>query len=233
MTPPQARQRATQERSLRTVEDIREAAGEIFDKCGYAGASLKMILEQTGGRVTKGGLYHHYESKEALAQDILKIQVPMSVLPAQSMKLQELVDTSYFYVHLLLTSPIARAGARLAMDGSLPPGIDPADIFRAWSAHAATLLRQAAERGETRPNLDVEAIGEILVGAYSGIQQTSKAFDDRKELPRRISLFWRLILPGITTPDLLPRIHFSPDRLGMLFPPSSSKSPGKRGTDDS
>ncbi|WP_274036385.1 ScbR family autoregulator-binding transcription factor [Streptomyces sp. MMBL 11-1] len=227
MTPPHARQRAPQERSLRTVQDIREAAGEIFDECGYTGATLKMILERTGGRVTKGGLYHHYASKEALAKDILKIQVPMSVLPPQPMKLQELVDTSYFYVHLLLTSPLARAGARLAMDASLPPSIDPADIFRAWSAHAASLLRQAAQLGETQRGLDVEAIGEILVGAYSGIQQTSKAFDDRKELPRRISLFWQLILPGITSPGLLARIHFSPDRLGLLFPPDAPKGLAK------
>ncbi|WP_331751048.1 TetR/AcrR family transcriptional regulator (plasmid) [Streptomyces globisporus] len=228
MTPPHTRQRAPQERSLRTVEDIREAAGEIFDECGYAGATLKMILDRTGGRVTKGGLYHHFESKEALAKDILEIQVPMSVLPPQPMKLQELVDTSYFYVHLLLTSPIARAGARLAMDGSLPPGIDPADIFRTWSVHAAALLRQATELGEAQRDLDVEAIGEILVGAYSGIQQTSKAFDGRKELPRRIALFWQLILPGISVPGLVQRIHFSPDRLGLLFPAETPKTVKKR-----
>ncbi|MFE7484956.1 ScbR family autoregulator-binding transcription factor [Streptomyces sp. NPDC057552] len=224
MTPPRARLRAIQDRSVRTREDIRRAAGEVFDECGYAGAKLSVILDRTEGQVTKGGLYHHYDSKEAIARDILEVQVPMSTLQPQPLKLQELVDTSYFYVHLLLTSPIARAGARLALDGGLPPGIDPSEIFRSWSLHVSGLLRQAADLGETYPDLDADAIAVILVSAYSGIQQVTKTFDGRESLPRRIADLWQLVLPGIAIPGLLQRIHFSPDRLNLLFPPEGANS---------
>ncbi|MFF2226920.1 ScbR family autoregulator-binding transcription factor [Streptomyces globisporus] len=224
--PEPARRRAPQKRSLRTHEAILEAAGQVFDEHGYVGATLKMILSRTGGEVTKGGLYHHFRSKEQLAQEIMQIQVPMSTLPAQQSKIQELVDTSFFFVFLLLNNPLARAGARLSTDGGLPPSLDATGVFRAWASHAELLIRQAAELKQTLPGTEPDQISEVLVGSYVGIQLTSKAFDDRRELPRRISLFWRLILPGIAAPGLLPTIDYAPDRMDRLFPANSANEAG-------
>ncbi|MFJ1742642.1 ScbR family autoregulator-binding transcription factor [Streptomyces microflavus] len=221
---PPRKKRTTQTRSLLTQEAILEAAAAVFDENGFSGAAVSMILERSGGRVSKGALYHHFPSKEAMARKILETQVPMSTLPPQASKIQELVDTSFYFVHLLLTNPLARAGARLSTDGGLPPDLDPGMVFRDWAQHAEFLVRQAMELGEALPGIDPAEISEVLVGAYVGIQLTSHALDGRKELPRKISLFWQLTLPGIATPGLIPGIKFSPERMHYLFPPNAQTS---------
>src|SRR5215213_9806947 len=43
---------------------VRQAAG-LFNQHGFAGASMSDIMEATG--LQKGGIYRHFESKEALA----------------------------------------------------------------------------------------------------------------------------------------------------------------------
>src|SRR6478736_6507949 len=49
----------------RTREQIIESAAAVFNRKGYAGASIADVMEATGLR--KGGIYRHFESKEDLA----------------------------------------------------------------------------------------------------------------------------------------------------------------------
>ncbi|MFF3730786.1 ScbR family autoregulator-binding transcription factor [Streptomyces sp. NPDC002476] len=218
MTDSAPRRRARQERSIRTERAILEAAGEVFDQYGYAAATLSMIMERakSGEGVTKGALYHHFESKLDLARVILERQVPMSTLPPQSSKVQEAIDTSFGFVYLLQTDPLARAGARLSTDGGLPPEIDGQSTFNAWAEHGVNLLTQARDREQMLPNVTPREAAETIVGSFIGIQLTSQAIDDRESLPRRVSTLWQLILPGIAVPGLLPGLDFAPDRLSRV-----------------
>jgi AcrR family transcriptional regulator len=56
---PQARSEATRQKIL-------DAAIDLFSEVGYAAAGLGEIIERAG--TTKGHLYHHFDSKEALAR---------------------------------------------------------------------------------------------------------------------------------------------------------------------
>jgi TetR/AcrR family transcriptional regulator len=49
---------------------LRSAAAEVFARKGYAGASVREIVERTG--VTKPVLYYHFGSKEGIYQAILE-----------------------------------------------------------------------------------------------------------------------------------------------------------------
>ncbi|MFI5752933.1 ScbR family autoregulator-binding transcription factor [Streptomyces sp. NPDC051644] len=219
------RQRAQQERSVRTREAILVAAGEAFEERGYAAATLQMIMEKAG--VTKGALYHHFKSKEEMVRELLAQQVPMSTLPPQDSKIQESIDTSFFFVHLLQTHPLARAGARLSTDGGLPPEVDGRGPFMSWAEHAECLLTQARASGQMLPNVTPREAAEAIVGSFIGIQLTSKAISDREDLPRRISVLWQAILPGIAAPGLLPGLDFAPDRMARIEianPPSTEEN---------
>ncbi len=55
----------TQERAAWTREGILQAAAETFETRGYLGTSLRDIV--TRRDVSKGALYFHFQSKEALA----------------------------------------------------------------------------------------------------------------------------------------------------------------------
>jgi TetR/AcrR family transcriptional regulator, transcriptional repressor for nem operon len=52
-------------KGARTRQRIVERAAPVFNQRGYAGASMRDLVEATG--LEKGGIYNHFGSKEALA----------------------------------------------------------------------------------------------------------------------------------------------------------------------
>ena len=63
MTPSGSRERAT--KGERTRRRIVERAAALFNTRGVAGASMSDVSEAAG--LEKGGVYNHFESKDALA----------------------------------------------------------------------------------------------------------------------------------------------------------------------
>src|SRR5271157_1030211 len=59
-----------QQRSKDTVRKMLNAAIELFVKEGYHGASIADIADATG--LTKGAIYFHFKSKDALMSAILE-----------------------------------------------------------------------------------------------------------------------------------------------------------------
>lgn len=66
-----------QARAVATRAQIVLHAAEAFEKAGFAGASLGTILASAG--TTKGALYFHFRSKEALARFIIAEQHRISI----------------------------------------------------------------------------------------------------------------------------------------------------------
>ncbi|WP_406450732.1 hypothetical protein OH768_05860 [Streptomyces sp. NBC_01622] len=71
------------------------------------------------------------------------------------------------------------------------------------------LLRQAEKQGELLPGTDMTEVASTLVGAFTGLQVMSQAYTNRQDLPARISALWRLQLPGLAAPGMLPRLRTS------------------------
>ncbi|MEU3186203.1 ScbR family autoregulator-binding transcription factor [Streptomyces sp. NPDC006923] len=201
---------ATQERAIRTRLAILEAAGAVFDEYGYASTTLSMVLERA--QVTKGALYFHFQSKEALAQAVLDEQVQLGSVPPQACKLQEVIDITFAVAHRLLENALLRGSVRLTVDQGAPPGVDHSGPFRQWPEHLIALMEQAREQGELLPSVQPRDTVELLVGAFAGIQLMSRALTQREDLGRRVSLLWEHILPSIAVPGLMSGIDTAPDR---------------------
>lgn len=60
----------TQERAVRTREQVLSAAAEEFAAHGYLGTTLLDVIQRTG--MTKGALYGHFSSKEELAAALIE-----------------------------------------------------------------------------------------------------------------------------------------------------------------
>jgi AcrR family transcriptional regulator len=56
------------ERALATREQLVEAATNLFSEQGYESTSIEAVLAMTG--VSRGALYHHFPSKEALLEAV-------------------------------------------------------------------------------------------------------------------------------------------------------------------
>jgi TetR/AcrR family transcriptional regulator, mexJK operon transcriptional repressor len=56
-------------RSTLTKRQILDSARQVFLLNGYAGASIDQIISQSG--VSKGSIYHHFDSKDALFRSLI------------------------------------------------------------------------------------------------------------------------------------------------------------------
>ena len=62
--PPHSDKRPHDLRSTLTKRQILDGARQVFLLNGYAGTSIDQIINQSG--VSKGSIYHHFDSKDAL-----------------------------------------------------------------------------------------------------------------------------------------------------------------------
>jgi AcrR family transcriptional regulator len=58
------------EKAEATRARLVEVAGELFGERGYEDTPIEDVLERTG--VSKGALYHHFPSKEALFEEVYR-----------------------------------------------------------------------------------------------------------------------------------------------------------------
>ncbi|MGP3949289.1 ScbR family autoregulator-binding transcription factor [Streptomyces sp. 7N604] len=200
---------AQQQRAIRTRRQIVEAAAEVFAERGYAAASISEILSRAG--VTKGSLYFHFASKEALLHGVLEGQLTGEELPARSSKLQEWVDTGMVLAHRFPRDPVLRAGSQLLIDPSLQT------LFRVgpqegWIDVTAALLAEAKKRGEVLPHVVPRQTARFVVASFNGILILSKAGSHLADLEEEVSVFYRHVLPGIAVPAVLAHLDAAPDR---------------------
>src|SRR4051794_2583916 len=170
---------ASQERAIRTRQQILAAAGAVFAERGFEGATINDIISRTG--VTRGAFYFHFTNKEELATAVLSAQVDHKAVTTQPLKLQELVDVGLVFAHRLSFDPMLQGSIRLSME----PGrhaLDRSAPFRAWIEHNRQLLTMAQEQGEVFAHVDPLEAAELLVGAFSGLQALSDVLAGRRDL---------------------------------------------------
>ena len=93
-----------QERGTRSRQTILEAAARVFDERGYDAASTNDILALSG--LTRGALYHHFPSKEAIAAALVAAQSEALVVPPQDVQLQAAIDLTMEFARRLQSDPV-------------------------------------------------------------------------------------------------------------------------------
>jgi AcrR family transcriptional regulator len=199
---------ARQERAVRTRRAVIQAAAQVFAERGYAAATIAEILDRAG--VTKGALYFHFDSKEALARGVIEAQISESHWAPRELKLQEWVDVGMVLAYQIPRDVILLAGIRLSADlqGRRMFG----SAWPAWIELSTTLLEEAKERGEVLPHVVPVETAECFLAAWIGTQMFSEAASDWSDLSERISRLFNHILPAIATPAALIRLDTAPDR---------------------
>ncbi|WP_329456500.1 ScbR family autoregulator-binding transcription factor [Streptomyces sp. NBC_01497] len=195
---------AQQERGIRSRRSILEAAAGVFGERGYDAASTNEILARAG--LTRGALYHHFPSKEAIATALVQAQGEALVVPDQPVKLQAVIDLTLRFAWRLQHDTVLRASVRLAVEQSSFSPSARTPYSQAVSV-VEDLLRQADRQGELLPGTDPAEVASTLVGAFTGLQVMSQAYSNRQDLPGRISALWRLLLSGLAAPGMLPRLR--------------------------
>ncbi|MGX2997139.1 ScbR family autoregulator-binding transcription factor [Streptomyces sp. JNUCC 64] len=198
--------RRMQERAQRTRELLLRGAAEAFDELGYAGTSITRILQRAG--VTAGAMYFHFDSKEALARAVILEQAADVRFPEEGDGLQRLVNMTRHLAVEMQHNTLLRAGVRLAVEQG-EAGFQDYAVYEWWTEQFRQRLLRARELGELLPGVDEAECAQYLVAGYTGTQLMSRISSDRADLPERIAVLWRYLLPAVAPPDVIRRIDLS------------------------
>jgi len=181
------RRRATRLRDPeRTRGRLLQAAFREVYRSGFQSAGLDAILAAAG--VTKGALYYHFGSKEALGYAVVEqIIAPNNrgqwLRPLQNSK--NPIDALIGIVQGLSVRPEAvRGGCPLI---NLAQEMSPLDagfrkrleaIFHAWQQAVASVLREGQIHGKVRRDLDPAETAGFLIAMVTGYGSLAKNAQD-------------------------------------------------------
>ncbi|MEY8014838.1 MULTISPECIES: TetR family transcriptional regulator [Mycobacterium] len=194
---------ARQVRSEATRRKILDAAIDVFGDVGYAAAAWGTIIERTG--MTKGALYHHFDSKESLASAIIDegsdtlLGAFRNVCGASSPALENMIHGTFTIANVVRLDKTARAAEQLTCALS---GFN--DAAASFCTGLVELMSAEAQRataeGDLRSDLDPVELGESVVGSMFGTRLLSslvRAEGRDEDLIGRTGRMWQLLLVGI------------------------------------
>ena len=174
----------------RTRHRLLQAAFREVYRYGFQSAGIDTILAATN--VTKGALYYHFESKEALGYAIIEevvaeITRARWVLPLQRSRDKNPIDALIGIVQAL------PAGARDVKSGcplvNLAQEMSQLDeqfrkrlrsIFQTWQEEIVMALRRGQSQGTVRHDLVPEETSSFLVAMVEGYEVLAKNAQDAK-----------------------------------------------------
>ncbi|MGH9734130.1 MAG: TetR family transcriptional regulator C-terminal domain-containing protein [Candidatus Acidiferrales bacterium] len=174
----------------RTRERLLQAAFREVYRSGFQSASVDTILAATN--VTKGALYYHFESKEALGHAIIEevvANLPRDrwLLPLQRSEDKDPIDALIGIVRAIPSRPRdVKGGCALV---NLAQEMSPLDeqfrkrlerIFRVWQEGIAAALRRGQSEGTVRRDLDADETASFLIAMVEGYEVLAKNAQDVK-----------------------------------------------------
>lgn len=193
-----------QARSEETRRRIIAAAVELFNERGYAATGLADIVERVG--MTKGALYYHFNSKEALAAAIAvegsaRLTGTFEVISqAAPPALEGIIHGTFLVVDQLRTDEFARVGVRLMrMFAGFGEGASRG--YHGWLTAMSEDVARAQREGDVRDGVDARAVADTFVGAIVGGSLLADATSGGADLRDRVARMFALIIPAIVTDE--------------------------------
>jgi AcrR family transcriptional regulator len=174
----------------RTRERLLKAGYQEVYRSGFQSASIDTIL--TAANVTKGALYHHFESKEALGHAIIDEVVSTFLRnrwlqPLRQSEDKDPIDALIDIVQSIPARPRDLKGGcplvNLAQEMSL---LDEQfrkrleTMFLAWRESVALALRRGQSEGTVRRDLVPDEAASFLIAMVEGYEVLSKNAQDVK-----------------------------------------------------
>jgi AcrR family transcriptional regulator len=193
---------ALQERAERTRAAILDAAAAVFDDRGYAGATLSDIIAVAN--VTKGAMYFHFSSKEKIAHAIVaeQFEVWEPLAGAKDIGVQTVIDLTHNMARSLQHDVRVRASIRLVIEQGTFTDPKP-DSYQQWISVVRSCLEKAAAKGDLRPEVHPDDAAHLVIASFTGVQIASEVLTGREDVTDRVTIMWRLLLPGMVPPRRL------------------------------
>ena len=166
------------------------AFSEIY-RSGFRGASLDAILQNAG--VTKGALYHHFESKTALGHAVIEEVIRPWIEEGWKPLIgaEDVIDTALGLCARLLEARTAQAIECGCPLNNLISELAPVDedfrvrlqgILDDWRRGLAGALRQGQAGGTVRRDIEASAAADFIISCIEGSVSLAKAKHSRRFL---------------------------------------------------
>jgi AcrR family transcriptional regulator len=172
----------------RTRERLLQAAFREVHRSGFQSAGIDSILAATN--VTKGALYHHFDSKEALGYAVVDEIIAKLVRDRWLRPLLSEGQAIDILIGIVQRLPARPADVRESCPLlNLAQEMSPLDeqfrkrlerLFLAWQEGVATLLRKGQSQGTVRRNLNPDETASFLIAMVEGYASLAKNAQDTK-----------------------------------------------------
>ena len=186
-----------------TRQRLIAAASHQFAHRPYSMVSLDDILAEA--ELTKGAMYFHFPSKQALAVAIVENLAEMSrtavteLLGRRMSGLETVIDLICRLAVQDTQHEVVRAGVRLLESLDNTTTMAPA-LWHSWIEFITTLIEKAVTEGDVVDHDDPEDIAKMLVALWVGIRRISD-LDGLEHYLENLEKAWILALPSFTKPD--------------------------------
>lgn len=179
---------------------------DLFSEIGYPATGLGEIIERAD--MTKGALYYHFDSKEALAAAIIDeagariLATFRGITESPSPALENIIHGLFVVTDYTDTDKLARIGMQLMRTFT---GLNEAAgrVYADWLDELVEQVNQAGVEGDLRPGLDTKGTAEVILGSMLGAEAIASATSTGSDLRQRVARTWDLLLPAIVSAESL------------------------------
>ncbi len=198
----------------RTKQAIVEQVAPLFNKHGYAGVSMADIMAATG--LEKGGIYRHFDSKEALAVaafdyaiEQVNRRIGLAVQSASTTvdQLFALLDT----MNCMTENPMMEGGCPLLNaaiehdDSNHPLAEHVRQTVNQWRTTVVGIVTQGVMCGQVHADVDAEKVACFMIAAMEGANFMANLFKDSRAVQHMVSVLKPLLAKELISPDALKR----------------------------
>ena len=192
-------------RSTETVNRIIQAALELFVRNGYHGTSISDITRKVG--VTKGALYAHFNSKEAVLIRIIE-EFEIRFIDELIRSVSDLPGNALAKFHhaISFTSQFATQNQDLCVfltflttelnaDADFQPTLKK--VYRKYQKFISQLVRQGVQQGLFKDELDPDLTGLSFVAVHDGMLHQWVLNRNHIDVEKFVNNFQKIFLHGL------------------------------------
>jgi TetR/AcrR family transcriptional regulator, transcriptional repressor for nem operon len=158
-----------------TRQEIIRKAAPIFNLRGYDGAALSDLMKATG--LEKGGIYRHFDSKEALAAEAFDY----AWREALKARIHDLdgVSNTVDRLKKMVANFVERRGIIPGGCPLLNTAVDTDDgnsvlrerarkALRGWQSYLISMIHAGIKAREIRPRVDAKKLATLIISSLEG-----------------------------------------------------------------
>lgn len=179
-----------------THQRIIVQSAPLFNQYGYSGTSIQDIMRVTD--LKKGGIYSHFESKEALAEAVfdhafklINKRFATFLAQAPATCLEQLFASIEAFATVAHDPPVAGGctmmNTAIESDDAFPPLKQKARrAMDTWFRLISRLVREGIRKQEFRPGANADEVATIMISSLEGALMMSKLYDDPIHMQRAV-----------------------------------------------